>query len=541
MKRWMLAALALVGLGAGAETVVLDDIRGYGWQGEQLVRFSRLIIEDGKVKARGGSELAIPEGARVRDLDGRTVLPGLIDAHGHVMGLGFNALRVDLAGTTSLAQALDRVRRFARKNPAPAWITGRGWNQELWPDRRMPRARDLALVEDPRPIWLRRVDGHAGWANQAALKLAGITAKTKAPEGGAILRDKDGRPTGVLVDNAMALVERLIPEPSEAEKEAALTAALQILAGVGLTSVHDAGVDLDSWQRFERRGDRLSSRLHVMLAAEPALWQRLGVQQPRFDDRLQARAVKLYADGALGSRGAALLADYHDKPGHRGLMIYQPGELESLIRQAAGLGFQVNVHAIGDAGNRRVLDAFAALPKDQRQGRRHRIEHAQVVALEDIPRFKALDIIASVQPSHATSDMNMAENRLGKQRIRGAYAWQRFLDAGVAIAAGSDFPVESANPFYGLYAAVSRQDHQGKPRDGWYGDQALTREQALYGFTRGAAFAAFMEDRVGALAPGQWADLLILDRDYFQVPVAEIWQLRPRETWLAGEVVHVGP
>ncbi|WKE66951.1 amidohydrolase [Gallaecimonas kandeliae] len=542
MFRLLLAAAALLSSLAQAQSLVLDNIKGYGWDGHKLVRFSRLVVQDGKVVARGDARLAMPAGAEVRDLKGKTVIPGLIDAHGHLLGLGESILNVDLAGSRSLAEALARVARFAKAHPALPWIQGRGWNQELWPDKRMPSAKDLDTLGDSRPVWLTRVDGHAGWANGAALRLAGIDAGTQAPAGGQILRGQGGRPSGVLVDNAMALMEAKLPPLDQVQRQQALDAALAIMGQVGLTAMHDAGVDLPTWQLYLKNQDSLSARLYVMLDGKDGTWAKVGKPQPwQGKDLLAGMAVKLYADGALGSRGAALLADYSDRPGQRGLMIFPPGELEKRMGAAAEAGFQVNVHAIGDAGNRRVLDGFAALPEALRKGRRHRIEHAQVLALSDIPRFAQLGVIASMQPTHATSDMNMAEKRLGKERVKGAYAWRRLIDSGARLAAGSDFPVESPNPFFGLYSAVTRQDHQGQPPGGWYADQALSREEALYYFTRGAAYAGFMEDFTGSLAPGQWADLLILDQDYFQVPAAQIWQMKPRETWLAGKAVYVRP
>lgn len=531
--------LSALSFGLSAQSLVLDNVTGYGWQGDKLVPFSRLVIEDGKVLARGDNRLAIPQGAEVRDLAGKTVLPGLIDAHGHVMALGEGTLNVDLTGAKSLADALSRVARFAKKHPKLPWIQGWGWNQELWPDKRMPTASDLAMLTDGRPVWLSRVDGHAGWANQAALTLAGINAKTPEPSGGQILRGRDGQPSGVLVDNAMNLMTAHLPQLSDALRGQALDAALGIMAKVGLTGVGDAGVDLPTWQLYQQRQTSLTARIYAMLEAKPATWQ--AVKGPigwQGSDLLAARAVKVFADGALGSRGAAMLADYSDKPGHKGSMLYGPGELEKVMRAAFDAGFQVNVHAIGDAANQRVLDTFASFPPSERKGRRNRIEHAQVMTLGDIERMAKLGVIASFQPTHATSDMNMAQSRIGKDRLKGAYAWRSLVKAGVKMAAGSDFPVESPNPFYGLYAAVTRQDHHGQPKEGWHKEQALTREEALYDFTRGAAYAAFMDKFTGSLAPGQWADLVILDDDYFTVPDSDIWQLKPRETWLAGKAVY---
>ncbi|MGH8482494.1 MAG: amidohydrolase, partial [Nevskiaceae bacterium] len=511
----------------------------------ELRRFEALLVRDGKVVATGSrAELA----ARARDaqqLDGqgRGLLPGLIDAHGHIMGLGYSRTQVDLVGTRSLAQAQERVRAFARANPRAQWLRGRGWNQEIWKLGRFPTAAELDRAVADRPVWLKRVDGHAGWANSRALKLAGITRDTRAPEGGRIERDARGNPTGVLVDAAMALVDRIVPGPTRGESEAALDAALRELAGVGLTSVHDAGIDAETFALYTAYAGagKLSLRINAMIGGAGEDFDRIAAQNPRPDDGsgfLSVGSVKLYADGALGSRGAALLEPYSDDPGNRGLRFQSDAELGAQIDKALGRNLQVCVHAIGDAGNRAVLDAFARAQRNGGADRRHRIEHAQIVSLADIPRFRQLGIVAAMQPTHATSDMNMAEARVGPARIQGGYAWRRFLREGVRIAAGSDFPVESPNPFWGLHAAVTRQDHQDLPAGGWYPDQAMTVKEALRAFTLDAAYAGHQESNLGTLEPGKQADFILVDRDIFTADPKTLWQTKVLETWVAGRRVH---
>mgnify|MGYP002350440220 CR=1 FL=1 len=542
--RLMLALLiAACSLPARAEPLLVSNVNGYTLDGEgRLHRFEALLLEGGRV-IDAGSEDALraraPQ-ARIHDGHGHTLLPGLIDAHAHVMGLGFGLRQIDLAGTRSLDQALDAVRKHAAGKPDAAWIVGRGWNQVLWRLGRFPTADELDRAVTDRPVWLSRVDGHAGWANSAALAIAGIDRNTPDPVGGRIERDAQGRATGILIDAAMALVEAKIPASGAAESEAALDAALTTMASVGITSVHDAGIDTDTFALFRRFADagRLGTRIYAMIGGVAADFDAIAAAGPLIgygDDRLTVRSVKLFADGALGSRGAALLAPYSDDPDNHGLLFQDTHTLVAMIGKALARGYQVNVHAIGDGGNRQVLDAFSLAYKAG-GGRelRNRIEHAQVVALEDIPRFAPLQLIASMQPTHATSDMNMAEDRVGPDRIRGAYAWQRFHAQGTVIAAGSDFPVESPNPFFGLHAAITRQDHDDQPDGGWYPAQRLTREEALRAFTLDAAFAAHQEDALGTLEAGKWADFILVDRDIFTVDAKDIWRTQVLETWVGG-------
>ena len=531
-----------------AADLFVDNVNGYTLDSAgKLQRFEAMLIEDGKVLATGNhADMAKRAGdARVMDGKGKTLMPGLIDAHGHVMGLGETSLQVDLVGTTSLDAALARVKAFAGTHKEDPWIVGRGWNQVIWKLGRFPTAKELDTVISDRPVFLSRVDGHAAWANTAAIKLAGITKDTKDPVGGRIERDAEGNPSGVFVDAAMGLVGSKIPPPTDAQLSAALASALETMASVGLTGVDDAGMDLGEFKLYKRFADegKLTARIYAMIAGTGKDFDTISKTGPLLgygDDFLTVRSVKLYADGALGSRGAAMLAQYSDDAKNSGLLFSPPAEMTAMISKALGKGYQVCVHAIGDKGNREVLDSFAAAYKKDPDGKklRNRIEHAQIVALDDIPRFVDLDLIASMQATHATSDMNMAEDRVGHERIKGAYAWRTFLKQGTHIAGGSDFPVESPNPFFGLHAAVTRQDHDGHPPGGWYPEQGMTITEAVRSFTLDAAYAAHQEDALGTLEPGKWADFILIDQDIFKVEPAKIWKTRVLQTWVAGKSVY---
>jgi predicted amidohydrolase YtcJ len=531
-----------------AADLLIDNVNGYTLDSAgKLQRFEALLIDAGKVVATGKhAEMAKRAGdARVVDGKGRTALPGLIDAHGHVMGLGIMSLQADLTGTTSLDAALARIRSFANSHKEDRWIIGRGWNQVVWKLGRFPTAQELDAVVADRPVWMERIDGHAAWANSAALKLAGIDRNTKDPVGGRIERDAEGNPTGVLVDAAMDLVGSKIPPASEAQLDKALASALQIMAGVGMTGVSDAGIDVATFNRYKRFAEagKLTTRINAMIGGTGKDFDAIGKDGPLLGyghDFLSVRSVKLYADGALGSRGAAMLMPYSDDAKNSGLLFSKPDEMTAMISKAFAHGYQVCVHAIGDKGNREVLDSFAAAYTKYPAAKalRNRIEHAQVVSLDDIPRFVDLDLIASMQPTHATSDMNMAEDRVGHERIKGAYAWRSFLKQGTRIAGGSDFPVESPNPFFGLHAAVTRQDHDGHPPGGWYPKQAMTVTEALRAFTLDAAYAAHQEDSQGTLEPGKWADFILIDQDIFKIDPARIWKTRVLQTWVAGKSVY---
>jgi predicted amidohydrolase YtcJ len=542
----LLALLALAPAVQAADLLV-NNVNGYTLDSHgQLQHFQALLIDQGKVVATGDhAALSARAGnAKVIDGQGRTLLPGLIDAHGHVLELGYARNSVDLSGTQSLDDALAKVKAYAVAHPDAKWILGGGWNQEIWKLGRFPTAKELDAVVADRPVWLSRVDGHAGWANTAALKLAGVTKASKDPSGGRIERDASGNPSGVFVDAASDLIYAVVPAPSAQQKMAALDAALAEMASVGLTGVSDAGIDLANYELYRQYADqhKLTARIYAMIRGTGDDFDAISKDGPLIgygNDFLTVRSVKLFADGALGSRGAAMLKPYADDPHNSGLLFLKPDELTAMIGKALGKGYQVGVHAIGDHANREVLDSYAAAYQTHPHGiaLRNRIEHAQIVSLQDIPRFVPLQLIASMQPTHATSDMNMAEDRVGHERIKGAYAWQRFLKQGTIVAAGSDFPVESANPFYGLYSAVTRKDHNGQPPGGWYPDQDMTLVQALRAFTLDAAYAEHAETTLGTLEPGKWADFILVDHDIFKDPASTLWNTRVLQTWVGGKQV----
>lgn len=484
-----------------------------------------------------------PDAGKV-DAKGATVIPGLIDAHGHMLGLGVTHIQVDLVGTSSKAQILDRLKAFATNLPKDAWLVGRGWDQNHWAGKQFPTAADLDALFPDRPVYLERIDGHAVWVNSAAMKLA-----TKSldgdwqPEGGRILRVGQ-KASGVLVDGAQHLVGDAMPRLTHEQTRDAYKAAFADAVAAGLTGVHDPGVSLDDFKVLQEMAaaHEIPLRLYEMADGNHAALDWLCTQGGHWADaggRLQMRTVKLYMDGALGSRGAALLADYNDDHGNRGILVTSPDAYRSAVDKAHRCHVQVATHAIGDRGNRMVLDTYqAVLGDDAKSDHRWRVEHAQIVALDDIPRFAQLRLIASMQPTHATSDMPWAEQRLGAERLKGAYAWQRFIHDNVPLAFGSDFPVEHVNPMLGIYAAVTRQDLKGQPPAGWLPDQRVSRLQALAGFTRGAAYASYMENEVGMLKPGMRADFVLLDGDPLTVVPRQIADLKPLSTWVDGKAVY---
>lgn len=507
-------------------------------EGTLAVREGRIIYlgsDAGAEKLRG------PE-TKVIDLAGRAVTPGLIDAHSHLAGLGEALAQVDLVGTKSYDEVIRRVRDAAGKVPAGTWVRGRGWDQNDWPDQRFPLHDALSAAVPGHPVWLDRVDGHAALVNASAMKILGIDAAIKDPPGGRFLRDEAGRPTGVLVDNAMGVVGGRLPAASVDERKRLITLAARHCLERGLTTVTDMGIGDADYQAYSalRRADELPIRASLFLTDDEALLSRWFERGPEIDPeaRLQVRGVKLYVDGALGSRGAALVEPYSDDPGNIGLLVSSGDHLAHVSRRAGQTGFQVAIHAIGDRGGVVALDAMESALGGPRPQARFRLEHAQVLRLQDIDRMARLGIIASMQPTHATSDMPWAGDRVGERRLEGAYAWRRVLSTGGRLALGSDFPVESADPRLGLYAAVTRQDPDGKPQGGWRPGEKLTREEALRGFTLDAAWSLFLEKEVGSLEVGKRADLVVFAQDPMTVPEAEIPKAGIDYTLVNGQVVY---
>lgn len=540
----------LAGISSAADVTVLTAARIHTSHPQQPVAEAMAWDASGRLLAVGEAAQLLasyPAAARI-EAPGKIVIPGLIDAHGHLMGLGFALMRADLTDTRDKQEILARLREYEKQLPAGAWLLGGGWDQNDWPQQQFPTAADLDAAFPDRPVWLDRVDGHAGWANSAALRA--VVAKSGKsldgdwhPEGGRIERS-NGKATGVFIDGAMSLVYQVVPPADEASREQAAAKAFDAAVRHGLTGVHDMGVSREDLALFKRFADAGGLPLRVDAYADGdggALSDlcRDGVYR-HAGGRLEMRGVKLYVDGALGSRGAAMLQDYSDDHGNRGLLVTEPAAYESAVRKAHDCGVQVATHAIGDRGNRIVLDTYAKVLGDTAATADHRwrVEHAQIVALEDIPRFAGLGVIASMQPTHATSDMPWAQDRVGPQRIDGAYAWQRFLHSGARLALGSDFPVESVDPRLGLYAAVTRQDRDGHPPGGWLPAQRLSAVEAVRGFTADAAYAGRDEKEVGQLAVGLRADFVILDEDPLAVPAAQLDELHIRSTWVDGKPVY---
>ena len=537
MHKPFLALAAVLLSTAASATTMIDNVNGIqiGPDGK-VEHFRSLVIDDdGKVVTTlAAGMFADLEVHHKIDGGGRTLLPGLIDAHGHVMALGFGALQLDLTGATSLADLQARLKAYAAANPGSGWIQGRGWNQELWADKRFPTSADLDAVVSDRSVWLGRVDGHAAVGNSAALKAAGITAATRAPAGGQI-------ENGLFVDAAMELVDGKIPPPTPAMADAALAKAQALLLASGLTAAADMGTSAEGWAAMNRAGQAgtLAVRIMSYAGGVPSLRAINGGKPSEwlYGDRLRLVGTKLYADGALGSRGAWLKAPYRDKPESRGLSLITDAELLNQASEASANGGQLAIHAIGDAANAQVIGVYENLNASRPGDRRWRIEHVQVIDPADIPRLAKANIIASMQPTHQTSDRTMAEARLDPPRLKGAYAWRTIERSGARLAFGSDFPVESPNPFPGLAAAVSRQDMNGQPPGGWLPEERLSFAAALSGFTRGAAYAGFAETRIGSLEPGKWADFIFVDRDPTAVDAQALARTQVLETWVAGRKV----
>lgn len=535
-----------------------------------------LAIRGGRVVAVGSQD-DVRRRVRAKetvDLGGKTVFPGFIDAHAHLMSLGVSKLTIDLVGVTSESGIATLVEQRVKKSAPGQWVRGRGWDQNLWPSKRFPTHDILDRVSPNNPVYLARIDGHASFVNKKVLEIAGITKLTSDPPGGKVIRDSYGNPTGVFVDNAMELVSHFLPPPTDKESEEAIGLAVKECLKFGIVCMHDMGVDSTDIELYKRLIDRkeFPFRVYAAIGGAGATWDSyVGASTPRLakgpligygENRLWVRMLKLYVDGALGSRGAALLEPYSDDPGNRGLTVTDEKSLRQLVDQALEKGFQVCTHAIGDRGNNIILNVYeAALKAHPGTDQRLRVEHAQVLSLNDIPRFKQLGVIPSMQPTHCTSDMYWAEARLGPARVLGAYAWRSLLNTGVIIPGGSDAPVENPNPLHGIYAAVTRQDHLGHPRNarevkayfqlssegirdtaafenGWYASQKMTRIEAVKAYTNWAAFAGFQERLLGSLEKGKLADFVILSKDIMKIAPEEILTTVVEKTIVGGTEVY---
>lgn len=531
---------------------------------DQVVLVGRIWTADPErpwargVAARGGRIVAVgsrddvmpyvgPD-TRLIDLPDAFATPGLIDAHGHMSMLGAKIDELDLRGVDRIEKIAALVAERAAARPGDGWILGQSWDQSLWPDDAFPTAAALDAAVSDRPVWLKRVDGHAGWANSAAMKAAGVDRDSPIPADGQMIRDDRGEPTGVFIDGAMGLIDRVVPPPTPEQVERRLLAAQEEVLRHGLTGVHDAGLspeEIGAYRRLDRAG-RLKIRVHGM-AGPPAGREAEFVSTPpparEPGSRFQLRAIKLFADGAMGSRGALLEAPYHDDPNNSGLALIERDVLQTITEASLRNGWQVCTHAIGDRGNALVLDAYLGALAAQPEARdpRLRIEHAQVVTRGDVDRFARGRIIASMQPSHAGTDQRWADARLGPDRVLGAYAWRWFADAGVPLAFGSDFPVEIVDPLWGIYAGLTRKTEAGRPAEGWHAEHLLTLHETLRGFTVGAAYASFEEESLGALANGRLANLTLFDRDLFAATPAELRAARVLLTVVEGEVASSDP
>jgi len=480
---------------------------------------------------------------KVVELQGALAIPGLIDAHAHFMDLGFSRMKLDLFGTESADQIATVVQEASENVPEGTWIQGHGWDQNDWEVKEFPTREVLDAVASDRPVYLTRVDMHASWVNTRAMELAGINLETEDPEGGEILRDEEGNPTGVFIDKAMGLITDHIPAPSETERWDAFRGAQQACLENGITGFHDAGVDEATLALFRQARDRgeLKVRIYAMIwGSDGKLLEKYFSHRPEISPHLTVRTVKLLVDGALGSRGAAMIEDYSDRPDWKGLMILSKDEVAKIADRALTAGYQVAAHAIGDRANRDVLDAYeeAFAKHKEVADPRFRIEHAQILDEADIPRFAELGVVAGMQGVHATSDMSWVATRVGEERTsEGAYVWSRLLGSGVKIANGTDAPVESLSALECFYASVTRQDQSGEPDDGWYPEHRMSRQQALRSYTLDAAYAAFEETEKGSLEPGKLADITVLSRDIMTVQPREILTTEVLYTVIGGEVV----
>ncbi|OFX00177.1 MAG: amidohydrolase [Alphaproteobacteria bacterium RIFCSPHIGHO2_12_FULL_63_12] len=507
-----------------------------------------VAVKEGRIIAAGakaGIDASIGPDTDIIDLKGAALYPGFVDSHAHLLGIGMRELTLNLEGVASVEELVDIAASAAQEAEADAVIYGRGWIETGWPEGRFPSRQDLDQASALIPIVFERADGHALVANSAAISKAGVTRETKDPDGGRIEKDAAGEPTGMFIDNAMDLINKLIAAPSEAKKREAYEVGGDVYAAYGWTGLHNVSVDPADLSIMEEESAAGKLNIRVYNAIERSGYEALAAQSPRVNNsgRILTRAIKLYADGALGSRGAALSEPYSDRPDTSGLMLTSHDEIEPFLQQALRDGVQIATHAIGDRGNKLVLDwyeeAFNAVPPEERKvaNPRWRIEHAQILHDEDIPRFAKLGVIASMEPSHAIGDFYFAPARLGDARLDGAYAWRSLLDSGAIIAGGSDAPVERGDPLIEFYAAVARKDLEGKSGPDWRPGEKVTRAEALAMFTSSAAFASFQEADLGTIEAGKKADFTIFSKDIMTVPEAEILTAKPVMTVVDGDVV----
>jgi predicted amidohydrolase YtcJ len=546
-RSFLLALLLATPLAAQKPAdVIVTNARIYTVDDTRRV-VAAMAVRDGRIAFTGSMREAMAlkgSATRVLDLGGRTVIPGMVDAHAHLLGLGQSLQTVNLFGAKSYDEVIARVVARAKDIPAGQWILGRGWDQNQWGDTRFPTHEALTRALPNNPVYLTRVDGHAGLANAAAMRAASVTAASKDPSGGKIERSASGVPTGVFIDNAKNLVERSIPSSTPEETRAAIRAAIAESQRWGLVGLHDAGesrATIDLMEDMAKAGE-INFRLYVMIgddSAAVAHYLARGPQSGLYDNHLWLRSFKLYADGALGSRGAALLEPYSDDPNNKGLLLSAPAHIQDVAVRALKAGFQVNTHAIGDRGNRVVLDAYdTALKLQPTADHRFRVEHAQILNHDDIPRFAQLGVIPSMQAVHQTSDMYWAGSRLGQGRLLGAYAWRSLLETGAVVPNGSDFPVEAVNPLLSFHSSVARQDAENWPTGGWMPEQRMTREEALKSMTIWPAFAAFQESIMGSLSVGKLADFVVLDRDIMTVADRDILGTNVIATYIGGKPVY---
>lgn len=511
---------------------------------ENAPRAEAVAVAEGEIIAVGTRDLVIEgagENAEIIDLEGAALYPGFTDAHAHLLGIGMRELTLNLEDVASIAELVSIVEANVQHTGENETVVGRGWIETGWPEGRMPTRDDLDPVSGDTPVILRRADGHALVANSAALDAAGITADTADPEGGRIERDETGRATGILIDTAMGLVGSLVAEPGDEQKRTAFEKGSEVYAAYGWTGIHNMSVDPENLGLIENLSDTNDLKIRVYNSIDQSGLDALAASGPRTagGGRIITRAMKLYVDGALGSRGAALTEPYSDRPDTSGLLMMNEQQAAALFDKAIDAGVQVNTHAIGDRGNRLVLDwyedAFERHP--DADDLRWRIEHSQILHVEDIPRFAELGVVASMQPSHAIGDLFFAPDRLGPDRLDGAYAWRSLIDAGAVIAAGSDAPVERGDPLIEFYAAVARRGLDGTQTEDWRPDEAVTREEALKMFTLWPAYASFQENTLGTIEPGKRADFTVFSKDIMTVPEDEIRTARPVMTVVDGEII----